>query len=437
MIKSKNNAKALIFKEKISITCLVMFVMALFVIFVSFLVPSLQVKSLKTSAYKTMDSVITNAINATYGYGSTDKINPDVKETIYVYIIDNEDSYFLPSNYENEENKKIFNYMIENYPTIKGRKDFSSSLQDYNGFLCSVMDSDYIESNMDIDKSKELDTVPIDVPDEAIIYACIDRKTQLESQNYSAMVLIVSLLIGWFIMIPIIFLVSNRVMKPTKDTIKHEKDFVANASHELKTPLAIITADAEILKEKNKDNSTYVDNIIAQCKNMNEIVLDMIALSKLEMSDKIKEKVDVSQLYLNSCMSFDAIAFEREIQYEYDIDEDIVIDKVDKKDITRLFNLLCDNAFKYTENEKIIQISLKKHHHGAIFTVYNTGCQVEDDDRERVFERFYQGKSGADKERISSGLGLAIVKQICTKYNFDIKIDSSYHNFMKFTVFMK
>jgi two-component system sensor histidine kinase CiaH len=92
---------------------------------------------------------------------------------------------------------------------------------------------------------------------------------------------------------------------------------------------------------------------------------------------------------------------------------------------------------KYTENEKIISVSLKNTKKGPVFMVYNTGCQVHDEDREKVFERFYQGKSGADNERKGSGLGLAIVKQICETYQYVVSINSHYLKDMCFTVLLK
>lgn len=306
-----------------------------------------------------------------------------------------------------------------------------------NGYCVSLMDSDYIEQNLNIEKSLEIVTKPIDVPDEAIVFAFIDKSSELDSNRSFAINLTVVFIVGFISMIPIVYIISGRVIKPTKDTIRHEKEFVANASHELKTPLAIITAEAGLLKDRNPENEIYVNNIIQQCKNMNDTVLDMISLSKLETSQKVIEKVDVSSLAMNLCLSFDSIAFERGITYEYDIQPNLVLQKADKKNLTRLFNLLIDNAMKYCEDQKILSVSLRMERKAIVFQVYNTGCQVLDEDREKVFERFYQGKSGADNERKGSGLGLAIVKQICETYSYQVLVDSHYHRDMRFKVIMK
>lgn len=429
---SGTDARRLIFRERIFITVLVMSVMAVFEILVGFLVPAFQKRNIRGNAYTQLNQVIVNSINATYGYYSEDDILIDGNSQIFVYIIDSDGSTFLPKDNDNDVNRGYVEYCLKNYPTVDSRSDFL-----YENYYFSVMDSEYIEKNLDIEKSPDLITRPIDVPDETLVYAGIDRKSELEANSSFAMTLLLVLGIGFLLMIPAVYVISNRVMKPTKDTIRHEKEFVANASHELKTPLAIITAEAEVLSDRNPENADYVRNIIQQCKNMNETVLDMIALSKLETAPKVLEEVRLSELVMNLCLSFDAVSFEREIDYSYDIEEGIVLEKADRKNLTRLVNLLLDNAMKYTQGEKIIRVSLRNEKKNIVFRVYNTGCQVHDEDREKVFERFYQGKSGDDNERKGSGLGLAIVKQICDTYHYQVSIRSHYKKDMCFEVVMR
>ena len=430
MTRYRLTAKQLILKERLSITSLVMAVLAVFVVLVGILVPLFQRRSLSSGAYTKLDSVVINAINANYGYGSSENINPDVNELIFVVISTEEGDVYVTEN-----SSLTINY----YEHLANKKDKIKDRYNemFEGYFLSVMTANYISENLNIDRSAILPTEPIGIPDDLVIYAGINRQSDIEAVDSAAWILAMVLVVGYLILGPIVFLISNRVMTPTRETIRHEKEFVANASHELKTPLAIITADAEILREKNPENSQYVNNIISQCANMNETVLDMIDLSKLETAQRPLESVNFSQLLLNLCLSFDALAYERGITYSYDIDENIVLEKTDSKNLTRLSNLLIDNAMKYTENEKIISVSLKNTKKGPVFMVYNTGCQVHDEDREKVFERFYQGKSGADNERKGSGLGLAIVKQICETYQYVVSINSHYLKDMCFTVLLK
>ena len=432
MNKNKSNTKRLILKERISITALFMAVLAFFVVLVGLLVPYSQQVYVSRTAYKRLDTVIVNAINATYGFGSSYNVNPYPDEMVFVVIDDFDGKYYYPSIQDNPMIPSLLNKLEQEKIDATGRKNVFE-----NDFYLSVISDEYAELNLEIETSSQIVTRPIDIPDEAIIYAGINRHSILVGTRQFAFYLGMILFFGYLILIFVVFLISNRIMKPTRDALKHEKDFVANASHELKTPLAIITSSAELLRDKNPDNTDYVNNIISQCSNMNETILDMIELSKLETSTHHLEKVDLSQLILNLCLSFDAVAFEKEIQYSYDIQPNLILDAADKKNLIRLVNLLIDNAMKYTQDKKIIAVSLKKEKLGTVLRVYNTGCQIPDEEREKVFQRFYQGKAGADTERKGSGLGLAIVKQICENYNYSIEIDSHYQRDMAFVIVFK
>ena len=432
MNKNKSNTKRLILKERISITALFMAVLAFFVVLVGILVPYSQQGYVARTAYKRLDTVIVNAINATYGFGSSYNVNPYHDEMVFVVIDDIDGKYYYPTIQENPMIPALLERLAKEEPDSSGRKNVFE-----NDFYLSVISDDYAELNLEIETSSQIVTRPIDIPDEAIIYAGINRHSILVGTRQFAFYLGMILFVGYLILIFVVFLISNRIMKPTRDALKHEKDFVANASHELKTPLAIITSSAELLRDKNPDNTDYVNNIISQCANMNETIIDMIELSKLETSTNQLEKVDLSQLILNLCLSFDAVAFEKEIKYSYDIQPNIILDAADKKNLIRLVNLLIDNAMKYTQDQKIIAVSLKKDREGIVLRVYNTGCQIPDEERDKVFQRFYQGKAGADIERKGSGLGLAIVKQICENYNYSVEIDSHYQRDMAFVIVFK
>lgn len=434
MDKQKSNAKTLIFHERIFITILVMSVLGVFLLLVGIFVPFFINNSLASSTYSNMNTIINRGINAVYGYGDVSTVFQNRGDAMYLVFVDNDGITYLPEEVKsNDDRQTIYLECYNNNKDIKDRKDFQN-----NGYFFSIMGSDYINKYIYSEKEgDEIVSKPISIPDETIVFALVDKESEVKSNSSFAMVLAIVLSVGFVMMIPVVYIISNRVMKPTRETIKREKEFVANASHELKTPLAIITAEAELLKDKNPDNNDYVSNIISQCQNMNETVLDMISLSKLETAPKILEEVNLSKLILNLCLSFDAVAFEREINYSYDIDNGIILEKADKKNITRLVNLLIDNAMKYTEEPKIIKVSLKLVKKEIVFEVYNTGCQVLDEDREKVFERFYQGKSGADNERVGSGLGLAIVKQICDNYHYKVSIRSRYHQDMMFKIIFK
>ena len=289
-------------------------------------------------------------------------------------------------------------------------------------------------SSVLLTSSNQSDVISQDVD---YIVAGVDKYVERKNGSTLGFNLIYILLAIFIVLIPVVYLLSYYVSKPTIQAIKDQKDFIANASHELKTPLAIISADNTILREQHGD-SQYFDTIDSQCKKMNETILDMIELSKLETTTRALEPVNVSDTLSDLSMSFDAVAYESKIDYESTIEPNLVLHKADKKDINRVFSLLIDNAIKYADGEKkLIRLSLKKEKKGYLFTSYNTGCGVLDEDRKKVFNRFYQGKSGSETERKGSGLGLAIVKEICDKFGYELKIDSKYQQFTSFTILFK
>lgn len=303
-------------------------------------------------------------------------------------------------------------------------------------FYLGIYSGEYFNENMKL--PLEAGEADYSLDRKSRIYSAVDSSTRIINTEQMIGTLSIVLAIVLVVLIVPIYLITGLLIKPTLEAMKKEKEFVANASHELKTPLAIISANASVLKEKHPDDTEYVLNINQQCRNMNETIIDMIDLSKLETKKPVLEKVNVSELLFDLCLSFDAVAFENEIVYEYDIEENLYLEKTDRKNITRMFNLLIDNAMKYVEGKtKKIQIFLKREGKRIHFRIYNTGTQVVDEDREKVFHRFYQGKSGSDKERKGSGLGLAIVHQICENYSFEISISSHYHEFMQFDILMK
>lgn len=270
------------------------------------------------------------------------------------------------------------------------------------------------------------------------IYAAIDSSGKIHNTNQTIITLTIVLLIVDLALVVPIYIISGLLMKPTLKAMEREKVFVANASHELKTPLAIISANASVLAEKHPDDASYVDTINQQCRNMNETIIDMIDLSKLETKQPQYEELNLSELLLDLCVTFDAVAYENDIEYIYDIEDDLILEKADRKNIIRMFNLLIDNAMKYVDGEhKKIQIALKREGKKIHFTIFNTGCEVQNEDRQKVFDRFFQGKSGSDKERKGSGLGLAIVHQICDSNGYEITINSGYKEFMQFDIIFR
>ncbi len=441
MNKKAHKNQNLYIKERIGITGLVMSVVLLFIFLIMMLVPYYSNRNMIDYTYDNVSKpLVTQSMNYLYGHASEQDIQNARRgrEKAFVVVYDEDGEHNAYGEIEESMQNTFYEVLDYFHLNEKGTYDIGESgIYQYTNksrYYLTLMNADYAENRLDVEK-RDFNSIliPIDIPNEARIIVGVDISEKLDSITQMTMIL-GYILAGTFVVgIPLVYILSYLVIRPTKNAIEHEKEFVANASHELKTPLAIITADAQLMKVKYPEEE-YLSTIISQCSKMNETILDMIQLSRLEKVEQVLEKVNVSQLLSDVCMEHDAVAFEAGIDFEYDIEDDIYLDRVDRKNILRLFNLLLDNAMKYCEKEKKIKVKLSHDKGQKIFVIYNSGNQVHDEDREKVFERFYQGKSGTDVERRSSGLGLAIVKQICDMYNFQIRLRSKFDEFMEFTL---
>ena len=418
-----------------------MSVVLLFISLIMMLVPYYSNRNMIDYTYDNVSKpLVTQSMNYLYGHASEQDVQNARRgrEKAFVIVYDEDGEHETYGEMEKSMQTTFYEVLNHFHLNEKGTYDIGErGIYQYthkSRYYLTLMNADYAENRLDVEK-RDFNSIliPIDIPNEARIIVGVDISEKLDSITQMTMIL-GYILAGTFVVgIPLVYILSYLVIRPTKNAIEHEKEFVANASHELKTPLAIITADAQLMKVKYPEEE-YLSTIISQCSKMNETILDMIQLSRLEKVQQVLEKVDVSQVLSDICMEHDAVAFEAGIDFEYDIQDDIYLDRVDRKNISRLFNLLLDNAMKYCEKEKKIKVKLSHDKGQKLFVIYNTGNQVHDEDREKVFERFYQGKSGTDVERRSSGLGLAIVKQICDMYNFQIRLRSKFDEFMEFTL---
>lgn len=211
----------------------------------------------------------------------------------------------------------------------------------------------------------------------------------------------------------IIYYTSQKIIEPVEESYDKQKIFIANASHELKTPLAIIQANMEAL-EVNKSNKKWKDNIETEINHANKLVLDLLQLAKMDAGsiDATKpEEVDLKQEIEKRIEIFKP-KFAGKISFENSTKNSVVL--LPRQDILQVLDILMDNATKYGDKKLSIDLSDEK------IVVSNDGAGISKDDLEKIFDRFYQ----TDKTKEGSGLGLAIAKAICERNGWEIKCES-------------
>ena len=255
-----------------------------------------------------------------------------------------------------------------------------------------------------------------------------------DSYSTALLSVFIILLTAFAILFIIVYLLSFRIFRPIKDSFYNQKRFISNASHELKTPLAIISANTDVL-EQDSDNQ-WINNIKSQTARMSNLVEDMLSLAKMdEGTTKLKmEKFNLSDEIFNASLPFEVLAFEKGKKLLINVEPNIIYNG-NKACVNQLVNILLDNAVKHSDRNGEILIELKKEKNkNFVLTVFNTGSEVPDQQSNKVFERFYRADSSRSRETGGSGLGMSIAKSVADLNKWKISAISKQNESMTIIV---
>ena len=221
----------------------------------------------------------------------------------------------------------------------------------------------------------------------------------------------------------LVFVASERVVRPVAESYEKQKRFISDAGHEIKTPLAIISADADVLEMElsNSDPSSgneWLSDIRTQTKRLSELTADLIALSKMEETTTMLEMkdLDLSEMAKKHAGSFAAVATSGNKTISEKIEDGVHI-QGDQKSIDSLLSIVLDNAVKYCPENGHIDISVARHKKGALIEVTNdTAEAVSKEDCKNMFERFYRTDASRNSETGGYGIGLSMAKAIVEKH---------------------
>lgn len=206
------------------------------------------------------------------------------------------------------------------------------------------------------------------------------------------------------------------------------KIFIGGASHELKTPIALIKAYAMGIQD-GIDDGTYLDTIIEQSEKMNDIINNLLYLSKYEKRELKLENVNLKDLIEDTIKEYDVFIKSNNIEVNLNISKDKFIINTDKEGIKLVINNLISNAIKYTTDKKIY-IDLNKNEK-IYLDIYNKVNPNIEKELEKIWEPFYVLEKSRNKQLSGTGLGLSLVKEILDSYNlkYGIKFNNEYLKF--------
>ena len=252
-------------------------------------------------------------------------------------------------------------------------------------------------------------------------------KEQNEKANSQVKKIIIFSTIMTLISLFIIYFVSKKIseviVKPINETLEKQKQFISDASHELKTPLAVIEANADVL-ENEIGNSKWLTYIQNETESMDKLINELLLLAKIENVDSAKyyEKINLSEYIETITSMFESMAYEKKIKIITKVQSNIIL-KGNKQDIEHIVSTLLDNAIKHSEVGKDVEVELFQEKNNNIINVKNCGEPIPKDQQDKIFERFYRVDKARNRDEKRYGLGLAIAKSTVLKYNGKIDVE--------------
>ncbi len=277
--------------------------------------------------------------------------------------------------------------------------------------------------------------------DHDTIYAVYDRSLDHASSLTQAQTLIAVYVFGLLMAALVGWKISELNVEPVEEAFEKQKELVANASHELKTPLTIISTNLDVIEaDPDKtigENKKWFDNINSLVGRMDKLILEMLELSRLESIGQtiIKENVNLTDLINGALLSFDASFFEKKVNIESSVAENVIVNS-NSQLLQKLCGILFDNALKYTDEDGTITVNLTSNGKKAVISLRNTGKGISPDNLTRVFERFYKEDEARnlDSSPKSFGLGLSIAKAIVESLDGTISCNSIVDKYTEFVI---
>ena len=230
------------------------------------------------------------------------------------------------------------------------------------------------------------------------------------------------------------WLLISRMLKPVQASFDRQKQFVWDASHEFKTPLAVISANAEVLSEEIGPNE-YLGYIQSEVKRTDNLVQNLLTLARMDKGTVTAQmkRFDLSQAVMGVALPFESTVFEAGKTLELDVPEGVFV-RGDEAMLQQLTVILLSNALKYSNPGGQIAVRLAPKGKGCVLTVFNTGEGIPRDKLEKIFDRFYRADASHNSEIAGNGLGLAIARTIVEAHKGHIRAESVPGQSATFTV---
>ena len=303
-------------------------------------------------------------------------------------------------------------------------------------YLTACYKSDY---ETGITMGGDLRYLKQDAPDGTVIMFA-DRSVEKATLGSLVKTFLIVSAVCLFVFFIISYLLAKWLLTPVKNAMQQQMMFIADASHELKTPITIISANTDII-ESHADETVgsqkkWLGYIKDEAERMTELVNSMIFLARKDSGSKQDNQtiVSLSDTIWDSVLPLESVAYEKSKTLISDIEPDIYI-KGDEKKLHRLVVILIDNAIKYANENGLISVKLtSKQGKVKLYVRNTTDTAIPEEKIKHIFDRFYRVDSSRARKEGGYGLGLAIAKAITDEHRAVIKVKSSVEKGTMFTV---
>ena len=242
--------------------------------------------------------------------------------------------------------------------------------------------------------------------------------------NESAMTLFrYTLIFGAFALVLFFFLsvfLARKIVNPLEESYHKQKQFISDAGHELKTPVSVVSANAELLA-REIGNNQWLANIQYENERMGMLVGQLLDLARTEDTVPQMEQIDFSHLVAGESLPFESVAFEKGLSLVTEICEEVLV-VGNSTQLKQIVSILLDNAIRHSKASGEVKLRLVKDHDKAQLSVINPGEEIPEEQREQIFERFYRVDTVRNSEDGHYGLGLAIAKAVATTHKGQLEV---------------
>ena len=232
----------------------------------------------------------------------------------------------------------------------------------------------------------------------------------LNKQAFSTALLVLVLIL---LFLPLDYFFSTWAIRPSVQAMEKQKQFISDAGHELKTPLAVIAANLSLLEDQNlaPETGDFVQNIAVMSKKMQGLVEKLLQLSRLEQQIFTYGGMDFSRRGAEICLQMEALFFEEGMELELDLEQNIVLKHAIESQVEEVLRIFLDNGRKYADKPSTLYVKLYREKNMAVLSVDSAGRSLSKEEFEKIFARFTR-LDEARSQSESFGLGLSIAKEI-------------------------